>query len=71
MREEVVRLATEAGELLLESYGELRRADAAHKGGNRRDLVSAADVASERFLLDRIPDRDDVLSEARSRGKSI
>lgn len=55
-------LARGAGALLLSHYGTLRRADADRKGA-RRDLVSRADVESERYLLDAIPAGDDVLSE--------
>jgi myo-inositol-1(or 4)-monophosphatase len=43
-------------------YGKLRRADATAKGA-RRDLVSDADLASQKYLLERIPAADDVLSE--------
>lgn len=60
--EDAERLARGAGGVLLPFYGKLRRGDAARKG-TRRDLVSAADLTSQRFLLDRIPEEDDVLSE--------
>jgi myo-inositol-1(or 4)-monophosphatase len=43
-------------------YGKLRRADATRKGAPR-DLVSEADLASQSYLLERIPRSDDVLSE--------
>ncbi len=48
---------------VLEGYaGRLRRVDAQRKG-TARDLVSEADLASERYLLEHIPDADDILSE--------
>ena len=55
-------LATGAGEILRSHYGRLRRADAARKT-TRRDLVSEADLESQRFLIDRIPAADDILAE--------
>jgi len=55
-------LATGAGEILLKHYGHLRRKDAARKT-TRRDLVSEADLESQRFLVERIPAADDILSE--------
>ena len=55
-------LAVGAGDLLGTYYGDLRRADASRKG-TQRDLVSEADFASERYLLEHIPADDDVLSE--------
>lgn len=58
----VREIAVEAGELLGGHYGTLRRADASRKS-TRRDLVSEADLASERFLLAQIPKEDNVLSE--------
>ncbi|HEX5137364.1 MAG TPA: inositol monophosphatase family protein [Planctomycetota bacterium] len=64
------RLGRGAGALLEGFFGKLRRADATRKGG-RRDLVSEADLASQAYLLARIPSADDVLSEegaARSTG---
>ena len=56
------RLARGAGEILAAHYGKLRRADAKRKS-DRRDLVSKADIESERYLLDHIPGEDDILSE--------
>jgi len=64
------QLARGAATLLEGFYGKLRRADATRKGA-RRDLVSEADLASQAYLLERIPAGDDVLSEegvARSTG---
>jgi len=60
---EAVELARGAGEVLLRRFGSLHRADAGRKEGARRDLVSAADVEAERFLVERIPEADDVLGE--------
>jgi myo-inositol-1(or 4)-monophosphatase len=68
--EEALRIATRAGEVLLQYHGRLRRVDARRKDG-RRDLVSEADLAAERCIVDAIPAADDVLSEegsARDRG---
>jgi myo-inositol-1(or 4)-monophosphatase len=65
-------LARGAAALLSGFYGKLRRSDATSKGA-RRDLVSEADLASQKYLLDRIPAADDVLSEegaSRSTGAS-
>ncbi|MHC4973157.1 MAG: inositol monophosphatase family protein [Planctomycetota bacterium] len=55
-------LARSAGEILASHYGRLRRADAARKT-TRRDLVSRADLESQRFLIERIPAADDILAE--------
>jgi myo-inositol-1(or 4)-monophosphatase len=55
-------LATGAGEILTSHYGRLRREDAAHKT-TRRDLVSQADLESQRFVTERIPAADDILAE--------
>ncbi len=59
---EAESLARGAASVLEGFYGKLRRADAARKGA-RRDLVSDADLASQKYLLDHIPAADDVLSE--------
>lgn len=56
-------MARDAGELLLEHFGRLERADAERKGGRRRDLVSRADREAEALLVDRVPAADDVLAE--------
>jgi len=56
------RLARGAGEILMGHYGSLRRSDAARKS-DRRDLVSKADLESERYLIEHIPAGDDILSE--------
>ena len=58
-----LRLARGAGDLLSAYYGRLRRRHADRKGGRRRDLVSRADHEAERFLVERIPETDDVLAE--------
>ncbi len=63
MREMVIDIAEGAAALLQEYAGKLGRADADRKHGASRDLVSAADVASERYILERIPAADDVLAE--------
>jgi len=55
-------LARGAAGVLSGFFGKLRRADATTKGA-RRDLVSEADLASQRYLLEHIPESDDVLSE--------
>jgi myo-inositol-1(or 4)-monophosphatase len=55
-------LARGAAAVLEGFYGKLRREDATAKGA-RRDLVSEADLASQRYLLEHIPAADDVLSE--------
>jgi len=57
-----VRLADGAAEVLEGYAGRLRRGDADRKGA-ARDLVSEADLASERYLLETIPAGDDILSE--------
>lgn len=67
MEERLARLAQEAGELLLPYYGHLSSADAQAKEGRRRDLVSEADVAAERYLLSRVPAGDAVLAEESGR----
>jgi len=59
---DVLDLARGAGEILASHYGKLRRADATRKEG-WRDLVSEADLASQRYLLERIPAADDILAE--------
>ena len=59
---DVLALARGAGEILAGRYGKLRRSDATRKEG-WRDLVSEADLASQRYLLERIPASDDVLAE--------
>jgi len=51
-----------AADVLSGFFGKLHRADATAKGA-RRDLVSEADLASQRYLLEHIPAGDDVLSE--------
>ncbi len=58
-----VAMAREAGELLSEYYGNLHRVDADRKGGQRRDLVSAADREAEALLCARVPPPDDILAE--------
>src|SRR5262245_13404001 len=55
-------LARGAAGVLAGFYGKIRRSDATSKGA-RRDLVSEADLASQKYLLERIPAADDVLSE--------
>lgn len=70
MLEQALRIATRAGEVLLGYHGRLKRVDAKRKDG-RRDLVSEADLAAERCIVEAIPAEDDVLSEegsARDRG---
>jgi myo-inositol-1(or 4)-monophosphatase len=59
---DVLHLARGAGDVLSGFYGKLRRSDAARKEG-WRDLVSEADLSSQRWLLERIPRGDDVLAE--------
>lgn len=59
---DVEALARGAAAVLEGYYGKLRRADATRKG-TRRDLVSEADLASQKYLLEHIPAADDVLSE--------
>ncbi|MHC4547138.1 MAG: inositol monophosphatase family protein [Planctomycetota bacterium] len=67
--DDACRLAAEAGEILAAFYGRLRRGDAERKG-TRRDLVSEADLASQRHLTQHIPASDDILSEeGRSRDR--
>ena len=69
--DDVRRLAEGAGRILTGHFGTLQRSDAERKQGTRRDLVSRADLESERFLLKHIPAADDVLSEegaSRDRG---
>ncbi len=65
-----LRLAQGAGEVLSSHYGHLRRGDADRKAGRRRDLVSIADREAERFLVDQIPEDDDVLAEEGSERKT-
>jgi len=65
--ERAVHLARGAGEILLRHFGHLRRADAERKEGVRRDLVSAADVEAERFVVAGIPADDDILGEEGAR----
>ena len=60
---DVVRAATGAGEILTRHYGSVHRRDAGRKRGRRRDLVSRADIEAERFLVETIPDADDILGE--------
>ena len=60
---EAVELARGAGDLLLGYFGRLHRGDATRKKGARRDLVSEADVAAERYLVERIPAADDLVGE--------
>ncbi|MHC4451013.1 MAG: inositol monophosphatase family protein [Planctomycetota bacterium] len=60
---QALELAHGAGELLEGYFGQLHRGDADRKQGVRRDLVSEADVASEKYLVERIPAADDVLGE--------
>jgi myo-inositol-1(or 4)-monophosphatase len=59
---EALTLARGAGALLEGYFGRLHRSDADRKS-TRRDLVSEADLASEKFLYERIPAEDDVLGE--------
>ncbi|MHC4955477.1 MAG: inositol monophosphatase family protein [Planctomycetota bacterium] len=61
--EQAEALARGAGEILDSYYGRIHRADARQKQGVRADLVSDADVAAERYLVEHIPDTDDVLGE--------
>lgn len=63
LRRRAEEMARGAGDLLESHYGSLRRGDAHRKGGARRDLVSDADVEAEAYLLDRIPEGDDILAE--------
>lgn len=56
-------LARGAGEILDDYFGRIHRTDAQRKKGVRRDLVSEADIAAEKYLLEHIPDEDDVLGE--------
>ena len=50
------QVATQAGELLLEHFGNLDRASIRSKS-IERDLVTAADLASERFIVQKIRER--------------
>ncbi|MEE8105659.1 MAG: inositol monophosphatase family protein, partial [Planctomycetota bacterium] len=73
MRDTVVDIARAAGNVLLAHYGKLRRDDADLKDGNRRDLVSQADLDAEEYIKAHIPEDDDLLSEespAREQGAS-
>ena len=56
-----------AGAILRSRYGRLRREHARLKQGGRRDLVTEADVDAERFLVERVPETDDILGEEGSR----
>ncbi len=67
MLDQLIDIAHGAGTVLLRHYGKLNAADARRKGGRRRDLVSAADVEAERWILDRIPRHDAVLAEESGR----
>lgn len=59
-----VECAARAGGSVLESFfGRVDRDDATHKGGRRRDLVSAADLASEAAIRERVPETDGLLAE--------
>ena len=60
---EAEKLARGAGEILMRYHGQLHRADAQRKGGDRRDLVSTADIESEAYLVANIPSADDILGE--------
>jgi len=60
---QALELARGAGELLEGYFGQLHRDDADRKKGVRRDLVSEAEVASEKYLVEGIPAGDDVLGE--------
>jgi len=61
--DELVRIATATGELLMGYYGRLDTGDADRKGNRRRDLVSKADVEAEALVLDSVPAGDRVLAE--------
>ncbi len=63
LAQEQVRIATRAGEVLLAQFGRLSAADATRKGNQRRDLVSAADLAAEAVILEAVPAGDRVLAE--------
>ena len=63
MRETLLTIARAAGDVLMRHYGTLRRGDARLKDGNRRDLVSQADLDAEACIVARIPDSDDLLTE--------
>jgi len=60
---EAESLARGAGAILEEFYGRIHRTDAKRKKGVRRDLVSEADIAAEKYLIENIPREDDVLGE--------
>ncbi len=70
MLDQLIDIAHGAGAVLLRYYGKLNVADADRKGGRRRDLVSAADLEAERWILDRIPEGDAVLAEESGRRDS-
>jgi myo-inositol-1(or 4)-monophosphatase len=59
----LVHIATLAGDLLLSYFGRLSPADATHKGSQRRDLVSEADIATEELILRAVPRGERVLAE--------
>jgi len=61
--DELVRIATRAGDLLLSKFGRLSTADATRKGSVRRDLVSEADIAAEALIMEAVPEGDRVLAE--------
>ncbi|MBT3339582.1 MAG: inositol monophosphatase [Planctomycetes bacterium] len=65
-----VSLAESAGALLLDKFGQLASGEVGHKSASR-DLVTAADLASEAFILrglqDAFPD-DSVLAEEDAKG---
>jgi len=63
MRETLLTIARAAGDVLMRHYGTLRRGDASLKDGNRRDLVSQADLDAEAYIKAQIPDSDDLLTE--------
>ena len=62
MLERALELAHGAGEILSDYAGRFDRTTADRKT-THRDLVSEADVASEKFLVAGIPDGDDILAE--------
>lgn len=61
--DDLTEIARTAGAVLMPYYGDLGVAQARAKGDRRRDLVSAADLAAERAILERIPAGDSVLAE--------
>lgn len=75
-RDFAMELAREAGEILVAMFGVLREGNA--KGGNIRDIVTKADLESEKILVDRISKaypKYGILSEEggtiRDRGKCV